>query len=255
MDCSPPGSSVHGLLQAILQAILEWAAIVYWALGKVPWPQVLIPDNTFEHCHFSGHKWNRVSLWTSIKHTERLGMWTELCIWSCTSLILLKPQPAAQIRFRNAVPGFLGNEVSLSYQYFLVCLAYKLALLLQVRNLFFWELRAQSNDLCVLGVRRLILSPLWWRGQTHVAANPIQPADSQLTSGPRTWFQGQEGNRVSGWCLSLSLFSVMFLRTELKLTTWKPQKPSSFPPSPKGTCSLLSFPAQVLIAMYSLGCC
>ena len=199
MDCSPPGSSVHGLLQAILQAILEWAAIVYWALGKVPWPQVLIPDNTFEHCHFSGHKWNRVSLRTSIKHTERLGMWTELCIWSCTSLILLKPQPAAQIRFRNAVPGFLGNEVSLSHQYFLVCLAYKLALLLQVRNLFFWELRAQSNDLCVLGVRRLILSPLWWRGQTHVAANPIQPADShptdsQLTSGPRTWFQGQEGN-------------------------------------------------------------
>ena len=116
MDCSPPGSSVHGLLQAILQAILECAAIVYWALGKVPWPQVLIPDNTFEHCHFSGHKWNRTSLRTSIKHTERLGMWTELCIWSCTSLILLKPQPVAQIRFRNAVPGFLGNEVSLSHQ-------------------------------------------------------------------------------------------------------------------------------------------
>ena len=30
MDCSPPGSSIHGIFQAIFQArILEWVAIAF----------------------------------------------------------------------------------------------------------------------------------------------------------------------------------------------------------------------------------
>ena len=31
MDCSPPGSSVHGIFQA---RVLEWGAIFYWAIKK-----------------------------------------------------------------------------------------------------------------------------------------------------------------------------------------------------------------------------
>ena len=46
MDCSPPGSSVHGILQA---RVLEWGAIafsyhllknIFWLCILVPWPEI-----------------------------------------------------------------------------------------------------------------------------------------------------------------------------------------------------------------------
>ena len=36
MDCSPPGSSVHGILQA---RVLEWGAIAFSALMVGKWPK------------------------------------------------------------------------------------------------------------------------------------------------------------------------------------------------------------------------
>ena len=34
MDCSPPGSSVHGIFQA---RVLEWAAIAFSEMNASPW--------------------------------------------------------------------------------------------------------------------------------------------------------------------------------------------------------------------------
>ena len=48
MDCSPPGSSVHGILQAIT---LEWGANTSWYLLSIYYkPEVVLsPLNTLSH--------------------------------------------------------------------------------------------------------------------------------------------------------------------------------------------------------------
>ena len=43
MDCSPPGSSVHGIFQA---RVLEWGAIVPGDIE--PYEVALLPDEVFE---------------------------------------------------------------------------------------------------------------------------------------------------------------------------------------------------------------
>jgi len=67
MDCSPPGSSVHGIFQA---RVLEWGAIAFsaWRMGRVYFTIIIAYDCAFEECtqHFtciillsSQDKWER----------------------------------------------------------------------------------------------------------------------------------------------------------------------------------------------------
>ena len=65
LDCSPPGSSVHGILQA---RILEWVAISF-SRGS-SWPRDWTPDllhctQILYHLSHQGRRRNTLSLWKS----------------------------------------------------------------------------------------------------------------------------------------------------------------------------------------------
>ena len=44
MDCSPPGSSIHGIFQA---RVLEWGAIAFAWVGKILWRRAWQPTPVF----------------------------------------------------------------------------------------------------------------------------------------------------------------------------------------------------------------
>ena len=48
MDCSPPGSSVHGIFQA---RVLEWGAIAFWSMFKWTGSKLGKEYNKALHCH------------------------------------------------------------------------------------------------------------------------------------------------------------------------------------------------------------
>ena len=53
MDCSPPGSSIHGIFQA---RVLEWGAIAFskWWPDKAKWPSKITTQNTeLKHTHIN----------------------------------------------------------------------------------------------------------------------------------------------------------------------------------------------------------
>ena len=79
MDCSPPGSSVHGVLQA---RILEWVALLQgifltqrlnpcvlcWQGSSLPlscWESLMMPFWVVPHCSFDLHFSNNEQCWTS----------------------------------------------------------------------------------------------------------------------------------------------------------------------------------------------
>ena len=61
MDCSPPGSSIHGILQA---RVLKWGAIAFsYQLGKIK--SRGFGQRSFNHCHFTDNRLRQteLSLW------------------------------------------------------------------------------------------------------------------------------------------------------------------------------------------------
>ena len=80
MDCSPPGSSVHGILQA---RILEWDAISF-SRGS-SWPR----------------NWTQVSCIAG----RRFNLWGYFCIW-CSNLYfwIILPSPVIQARWDVSIP-------------------------------------------------------------------------------------------------------------------------------------------------------
>ena len=79
MDCSPPGSSIHGVLQA---RILEWVALLQgifltqrlnpcvlcWQGSSLPlscWESLMMPFWVVPHCSFDLHFSNNEQCWTS----------------------------------------------------------------------------------------------------------------------------------------------------------------------------------------------
>ena len=105
MDCSPPGSSVHGILQA---RVLEWGAIAFSALmvGKWPKNETAASEPRDEHWQESGHSregrgfqisegtTGRMATWVSYKALDFLvpqnkaasGNWRILCMCSEESI-------------------------------------------------------------------------------------------------------------------------------------------------------------------------
>ena len=70
MDCSPPGSSVHGILQA---RILEWAAMPFSRISSPP------RDRTHVSCSFctAGKFFTAEPLGKPHHHYSSVYMWTE----------------------------------------------------------------------------------------------------------------------------------------------------------------------------------
>ena len=75
MDCSPPGSSVHGIFQA---RVLEWGAIAFSILlARV--------EQKKKKWHFiSTHGWLRQTLWTPKNYIEVKSL--ENTSWNCSEL-------------------------------------------------------------------------------------------------------------------------------------------------------------------------
>ena len=113
MDCSPPGSSVHGILQA---RVLEWGTIAFSALmvGKWPKNETAASEPRDEHWQESGHSregrgfqisegtTGRMATWVSYKALDFLvprnkaasGNWRILCMCSKKSIWSTNSQEA-----------------------------------------------------------------------------------------------------------------------------------------------------------------
>ena len=103
MDCSPPGSSVHGILHA---GILELVAISSCGRSSRPrdqthisgskWDQAHISGSKWDHTHISGSKWDHAHIsghtgrWI-IYHEHLLGSPIQsLVYFNCSSIIFFR---------------------------------------------------------------------------------------------------------------------------------------------------------------------
>ena len=77
MDCSPPGSSVHGILQA---RILEWVAISFSRGSSLP------GDRTQVSC-IAGRHFNLWATRKALSHLRRVQLFVTLWTVACQSLL------------------------------------------------------------------------------------------------------------------------------------------------------------------------
>ena len=87
MDCSPPGSSVHGIFQA---RVLEWGAIAFSKLLIIKKP-ISIMRNATSLCQFT------------VKSKKERKSWISLSLWSHHRTLDLSP-PAVLLCQRNIFP-------------------------------------------------------------------------------------------------------------------------------------------------------
>ena len=73
MDCSPPGSSIHGILQV---RMLEWTAISFSRGSSRPWDQTQVS-------HIAGQRFNLWATREALSHFSRVQffvtLWTAAC--------------------------------------------------------------------------------------------------------------------------------------------------------------------------------
>ena len=77
MDCSPPGSSVNGILQA---RILEWAAIPFSRESAQPWDWTWIPDSLLSEPPGKPSSLKEVSKLSSYFLTILMAVILSLCL-------------------------------------------------------------------------------------------------------------------------------------------------------------------------------
>ena len=68
MDCSLPGSSIHGIFQA---RVLEWGAIAFSDLIKQPSPKYRLVEQ-IQLCALVGSRWKLEGAWGSVLKERKI---------------------------------------------------------------------------------------------------------------------------------------------------------------------------------------
>ena len=77
MDCSLPGSSVHGIF---LARVLEWGAIAFSKSGLGPWFTFMVGDAVWVVCHIASHyEANHAPILVKLSLITWLRRWSLYC--------------------------------------------------------------------------------------------------------------------------------------------------------------------------------
>ena len=110
IDCSPPGSSVHGILQA---RILEWVAMPWFRESPCPGIKSKSPMSLALAGEFCTTSATEEALFTRCKHIKTLSIFLYVAnrLWSCSGFLSIKILTVIYIKFYVSNRYYLFRQI------------------------------------------------------------------------------------------------------------------------------------------------